>query len=184
VDVGGNEPIHCNNTYLFELNNWSGIAIEPQDKLRVLWSTNRKAECLDYVIGKEDKDVVFVEGGDEEHGLSGVDEFNKVSDKNKHKIVKHQKRLDEILLEKNLISIDFLSIDVEGYEMQVLESVDFEKVDIKVICIENNINFTNIPIIGKYIGGELGNNVIRKFLRKRGYRQVARLMCDDVFIKK
>jgi hypothetical protein len=63
VDVGGNEPIHSNNTYLFELNGWSGIAIEPQDNLRELWSEKRKAKCLDYVVGPEDKDISFVEGG-------------------------------------------------------------------------------------------------------------------------
>lgn len=30
VDVGGNDPINCNNTYLFEKAGWTGIAIEPQ----------------------------------------------------------------------------------------------------------------------------------------------------------
>ena len=184
VDVGGNEPIHSNNTYLFELNGWSGIAIEPQDNLRKLWTGTRKSECLDYVVGPEDKDISFVEGGEAEHGLAGVSRFNKVSDVHKKEIIKKQKRLDEILKENNINKVDFLSIDVEGYEMQVLNSIDFNTINIKVICIENNIAFKNILIIGKYIGSELGDFNLRKFLRNKGYRQVARIMCDDVFIKK
>ncbi len=183
IDVGGNDPIHCNNTYLFELNGWTGLAIEPQDNLRVLWQNKRKTLCLDCVVGPTNKDVIFVEGGESEHGLAGVLGANKVSKINQKEIIKKQMRLDNILLENNLTQVDFVSIDVEGYEMQVLESIDFKKININVICIENNINFTNIPIVGKYFGSELGSNIIRNFLRDKGYRQVARLMCDDIFIK-
>lgn len=183
VDVGGNDPIHCNNTYLFELNGWTGIAIEPQDSLRVLWKDKRSAKCLDYVVGPEDKDISFIEGIDIEHGLSGVSGYNKVSEKNKKEIIKKQKRFDEIVLENDITNIDFLSIDVEGYEMQVLSSIDFSKLNINVICIENNIAFKWLPLIGKYLGSELGGNKLRKFLNQKGYKQIARLMCDDVFIK-
>lgn len=176
VDVGGNHPINCNNTYLFEKNGWTGLAIEPQDVLRDLWQNTRKTKCLPYIIGPENKKVEFVEGGDNEHGLSGVMGFNKVTNNHKIKLI-DQKKLTDILLENNIKKVDFLSIDVEGYEMQVLNSLDFSKIDVDVICLENDIGF-------KKLGSELGNNKIRNYLKNKGYKHVARLMCDDFFIKK
>lgn len=183
LDVGGNDPINCNNTYLFEKSGWTGIAIEPQTDFNEAWENNRKTELLNYVIGEENKKVNFISGGEKENGLSGVEGYNKVSKNNQNKIEKEQKRLDSILIERNINKVDLLSIDVEGYEMNVLKSIDFKRIDIKVIVIENNIGFTWLPIVGKYFGNELGNNNIRRFLRRKGYKQIARIMCDDVFVK-
>jgi FkbM family methyltransferase len=183
VDVGGNDPIKCNNTYLLEKRGWTGLAIEPQDHLRDMWSGTRTTKCLDYVIGPESKDIIFVEGKDNEHGLSGIKGYNKVSDKNKIEKTKKQKRLDEILLENNIKYVDYLSIDVEGYELNVLKSIDFSKINIKVIGLENDLGFNKIPFIGKKLGSELGNKEIRKFLKAKGYKHLARIMCDDFFIK-
>lgn len=183
IDIGANHPIKCNNTYLLELNNWTGLAIEPQNHLRALWPNIRKTTCLDYVIGPENKEVQFIEGQDNEDGLSGIKNFNKVSENKQKEIIKEQKRLEQILDEYNIIDIDYLSIDVEGYEMNVLESIDFNKVNIKVINIENDLGFKKIPIIGKKIGNELGNNNIRKFLKSKGYTHKARIICDDFFVK-
>ncbi len=182
VDVGANHPIHCSNTYLLELNGWTGLAIEPQKKLRDIWPQTRKTPCLNCVIGPENKEVSFVEAGDEEHGLSGIEGFNKVKN-NSRKITVTQKRLDSLLSENKIESIDYLSIDVEGYEMKVLESVDFSKTKIKLISLENDLGFTFLPIIGKRLGSELGNNQVRNFLKNKGYKYIARIMCDDFFIK-
>lgn len=186
ADVGGNYPIDGNNTYLFEINGWQGIAMEPQDKLRFLWKDLRKTKCLDCVIGPEEKEIVFIEAGDSEHGLSGVKDFNKVSSTNltKTETIKIQKRLDKILIENNLENLDYLSIDVEGYEMEVLKSIDFNKINIEIICLENNSSFNYVPLVGEKIGSELGSNIIREFLKSKNYKHIARIMCDDIFIKK
>lgn len=183
VDVGANHPIEGSNTYLFEMNGWNGLAIEPQDHLRNLWPEKRKVKCLSYVIGPENKMIDFIEGSVDEHGLSGVIGYNKVKAGHKIKTIE-QKRLSDVLLENGVQEVDFLSIDVEGYEMNVLQSIDFDKNNIQVICVENDINFTYIPFIGKKIGSELGNNKIRKYLINRGYKYVARIVCDDFFVKK
>jgi FkbM family methyltransferase len=182
VDVGANHPIHGSNTYLLELNGWTGLAVEPQKKLRDIWPQTRKTPCLNYVIGPENKEVSFIEASDEEHGLSGIEGFNKVKN-NAKKITVIQKRLDSLLTENKIESIDYLSIDVEGYEMKVLESIDFSKTKIKLIGLENDLGFKHIPIIGKRLGSELGNNKARNFLKDRGYKYIARIMCDDFFIK-
>ncbi len=182
VDVGGNDPIEGSNTYLLEQKGWSGIAIEPQEKLRRLWPAARKAECLNYVVGPENKTISFIEGNADEHGLSGVEGYNKCQDDSK-KISVEQKRLTDILKEKNINHLDYLSIDVEGYEMNVLESIDFPTSNIRLISIENDIGFTRIPLIGKRIGTELGNNKLRRFLEDKGYTYIGRIVSDDFFIK-
>ncbi len=183
VDVGANDPIKCNNTYLFEKNGWTGLAIEPQDDLRNKWPESRQTRCLDCVIGPENKDITFIEGKNDEHGLSGIKGYNKVSANNKNEVTKKQKRLDEILLENNIKYVDYLSIDVEGYELNVLKSINFSKINIKVIGLKNDLGFNHIPFIGKKIGSELGNRDIRKFLKTKGYKHIGRIMCDDFFIK-
>lgn len=182
VDVGANHPTNCSNTFLLEQNGWTGIAIEPQQNLRDLWPAARKTPCLKFVIGPENKIINFIEGNPEEHGLSGVEGFNKV--KTNHKTISlEQKKLSDILSENLIDEVDYLSIDVEGYEMNVLESVDFSKVKIKVISIENDLGFQKLPFIGKRLGSELGDNKLRKYLKDRGYKYVARIVCDDFFIK-
>jgi len=182
VDIGANYPINSSNTYMLEQAGWTGIAIEPQEKLRKLWPEQRKTVCLPYVIGPEQKMVDFIEGSEQEHGLSGVMGYNKITVQHKIRTVQ-QKRLENVFTEHNIHKVDFLSIDVEGYEMPVLESINFNTVDIRVICVENDINFRYIPYIGKKIGSELGNNTIRTYLKKRGYKHIARIVCDDFFIK-
>ncbi len=183
VDIGANHPTESNNTYLLELNGWNGIAIEPQQKLRDLWTNARKTPCIGIVAGPENKEILFIEGTPEEHGLSGVQGFNKCHNDGKLVTV-DQRRLDDILNEHGLKKIDYLSIDVEGYEMNVLKGLDFSKVDISVIGLENDLGFKNIPFFGARLGKELGNNEIRSFLKKNNYTYFARVMCDDFFIKK
>lgn len=181
VDIGGNHPIHCSNTYLLEKNGWSGIAVEPQDSLRNMWKDARSTPCFNYVIGPENKTMSFIEGL-EEDGLSGVEGFNKVS-KSKNKIEVEQITFMKLVQKNNIKNIDYVSIDVEGYEMEVLKGIDFDSVTIKVLGVENDIAFRWIPLIGKKIGAELGSNELRKYIIQKGYTYVGRIMCDDFFIK-
>jgi FkbM family methyltransferase len=182
VDVGANHPIECSNTYLLERNGWTGLAFEPQDYLRELWPSLRTTPCLGMVIGPENKEVMFVQARPDEHGLSGVDGYNKVA-QGGTRVRVPQRRLADVLAERSIGRVDYLSIDVEGYEMNVLDSIDFAAVDIRVIGIENDLGFAGYGALGKRLGKELGNNRLREFLKSRGYSHVARIVCDDFFVK-
>jgi len=183
VDVGGNHPINCSNTYLLELNGWTGIAIEPQEKLRRLWPSFRKTPCLNYVIGPEEKEIIFLESDMGADGLSGIEGFNKCDNNKYKKILVQQKKLNTVLTENYIRKVDYLSIDVEGYEMNVLKSINFSTVDIRLISIENDLGFKWLPFIGEQLGKELGDNKLRKFLKDLGYKHIARIMSDDFFYK-
>jgi len=182
VDVGGSHPTKMNNTYLLEINGWEGIAFEPQEHLRSLWPTKRRARCLHHVIGATNSTVVFFEGERGENGLSGVDGYNKCSQGYK-KIEMEQRSLESIFDEYGIKKVDYLSIDVEGYEMNVLRGIDFSRVEIRLIGVENDSGFGCLPVIGGALGRQLGDNRLRAFLRQKGYRFVARVFCDDFFLK-
>lgn len=183
VDVGGNHPTDCSNSYLLEQNGWTGVAIEPQAYLRALWPALRTTECLGCVVGPENTNITFLQPDPSEHGLAGVVGFNNVAKGGQH-ITLPQRRLRDILQERGISHVDYLSVDVEGYEMSVLRSIDFDQVQIEVIGIENASGFPRVPIIGRRLGLELGSNELRRFLRDKGYDYIARIAFDDFFVRR
>ncbi len=74
--------------------------------------------------------------------------------------------------EQKVSHVDAAFIDVEGYEMNVLKGIDFQKLDITCLCIENDQEGRLFP-----------DMELRQYLIDRGYRLVARLSIDDVFVK-
>jgi hypothetical protein len=53
LEIGASHPVHINNTYLLELNGWTGISIDIEDKNVHHWNNYRKnpliiADALTY----------------------------------------------------------------------------------------------------------------------------------------
>lgn len=168
LDIGGNDPIEINNTYLLEKEGWQGIAFEPQKFLADKWKEYRKTPCYNIAIGNMETEVTFTEMN--AHQLSGI---GIKGDPKSSSYKVQQRKLSAFLSEKNISHIDVAFIDVEGYEMQVLEGIDFVTTDITCICIENNRNSDILP-----------DMELRNFLISKGYVLIGRLTIDDVFVKK
>lgn len=166
LDIGANDPVKINNTYLLEENGWKGFAFEPITALSDKWKTSRTTECFNIAIGDSEGEVSFAESKDSV--FSGVSNVSK----GKSVIKVPQTRLTTFLEEKGVSKVDVAFIDVEGYEMNVLAGIDFNKTDITCFCIENNREGTLKPSMD-----------LRNYLIDRGYRLVARLTIDDIFIK-
>lgn len=172
LDVGGNDPIKINNTYLLEQKGWKGIAFEPVRVQAERWKGTRRTPCYNIAIGNKEGEIEFTEMNVD--AFSGVD-VTKYYTKDLSAVTTYkvkQRTIANILKEKGIKHVDFVSIDVEGYEMNVLKGIDFEEVDITCFSIENNRDGAIMP-----------DMELRKFMLQKGYRLVARLSIDDIFIK-
>ena len=170
LDIGGNDPIHINNTYFFEKSrDWSGLAFEPITVQREKWKTSRTTECLPYALGKMTGEAAFCEY--EDHTMSGFSDEVKFGGKVKSRYKVPVRRLADILDERGIRHIDFVSLDVEGAEMDVLQGIDFSRVEIDCFTIEKPRNAHK-------------EERLRKFMVDAGYRIKARLWIDEVWIRK
>ena len=60
IEIGGAHPIHMNNTYLLEKNNWTGYSIEIDNKYKSDWNNKRKNkihfnDAVDFVYPKQNR---------------------------------------------------------------------------------------------------------------------------------
>ncbi len=174
LDIGANHPELFNNSLYFEKKGWTGLAFEPQTKLNKLWES-RKTELINVALGNSEGELEIADSltEDDKFGsLTGaVEKLGKHASKNSYKV--KQRKLSNILAERNIKHVDFASIDVEGFEMNVLKGIDFNNVTIDCFVIENNKGFADRA---------QGN--IRRYMKYKGYVFISRLNIDDVFVRK
>jgi len=168
LDIGANHPTHINNSYHFEKKGWTGLAFEPQKHIADMWEC-RTTPCLNIALGACDDTIDFTEStGDYGTASARTGYVKDYEIKKSYKV--SQRRLTDVLLERNISYVDFASIDVEGYEFDVLNGIDFNKIEIYCFIIEND---------------EKGypNLKLRKYMQEKGYFFAGRIYIDDVFIK-
>lgn len=174
LEIGANDPIAINNTYLFEKHGWSGMAFEPIASLAKKWEGVRTTKCYNVAVGDRKGKVQFTENksnylshvGVAGDGAKGVKEDGSIT----YEV--DQVRLTDFLNEKGIKKVDVAFIDVETYEINVLDGIDFEQTDITCICIESSEEIVITPRMD-----------IREYIIGKGYRLVARLTYDDIFLK-
>ena len=161
VDVGAHDGISINNTLYFEKNNnWTGINIEPIEKVFDKLVINRPNNInLNCAVCNNDGEAEFLCNTGYTEMISGIKDtfdmrhFNRLQRENKQMgsttelIRVKTKKLETILDENNVKHINYLSIDVEGAEFEVIKSINFNKVFIDVIGFENNYNDVSLPIV-------------------------------------
>jgi len=181
VDVGANDGISGNNTYLLEKEyDWKGICIEPLPEEFNKCKECRSCLCYKYAVYSEsDLKLNFCVSD----LLSGIEDTHLIKNKtqnfidpsffeNNYKgdIIVETKTLTDILDESNAPQyIDYLSIDVEGAEIHVLHGIDFNKYTFGIIHIEHNWQ--------KY------RSEIRQILESNKYLFLSENKCDDIYVK-
>ena len=141
IDVGACDAIKRSNTYHFEMNGWSGLCIEPDrfyfsEGIDEEGSNNPlpqfRKQSINAAISDMDSSLEFVSRG--RKCLSQV--WRGESDANHYTVDCF--KLETLLNQHNIESIDLLDITCRGYDWIAFNSFDYTKYMPKVIITEWN----------------------------------------------
>jgi FkbM family methyltransferase len=142
IDIGANEAVKFNNTYLFYINGARGVVIEPiKDLYREIKKCRPKDTCLNIGLGDKRCTKNFYRLDPHVKSTFSKKEADKAI-KSGCKLVDVQKieikTLQDIFgkyIKKN--KVDLISIDAEGYDYEILKGLDWKKYRAKIIIIED-----------------------------------------------
>ena len=183
LEIGTNNPIDINNTYLFYLAGSSGVCVEPNPTLIPKIQKYRPRDyCLNIGIAAEEGELDFYifDESDSEKGLST---FSKKEAEHVHNTtsikIKEVKKIP-VTTVKNIIDKYFqgkapslISIDVEGLDLEILQSIDFSVVRPIAVCVET-VNFTQNH-------KKIKNTDIIKFMESQNYFVYADTGINSIF---
>lgn len=175
LEMGALDGVTYSNTKFFEDTlGWSGVLIEPLPRQFEQCKVNRP-RCRLYnciVSGSSEPMELYVNGA-----VSSVKEYTTPYHyQGWHKSVQATtitvpcRRLDDILHDANISSIDFWSLDVEGSEYEVLKTMDWN-IPVHVLCMEVS-------------GGDSSemNEACRDILRQNGMKCDGPIAHNEVWV--
>ena len=152
IEVGAHNGITQSNTILLEnINDWTGILIEPSKILENDLKSNRPNSIIEMCAVSNFNGVIS--GDFNGQLMSSIEgkrwkEYYLLNGIEQPSISVSCHTLTDICKKHNLLNINFCSIDVEGNEYNVLEGIDFDTININYFLIEiyefdrdNIINF-------------------------------------------
>ncbi len=182
LEIGTNNPINHNNTYLFYTKGYNGVCVEadisfienikknrPKDKVLNVGVSFSSAPIADFYIFNEPSLNTFDKLEAEYRQSQGT-----------YKIVKVEKvalkTLENIIVENFETYPDYLSIDVEGLDLDILKSINFNKYPIPIICAET-CTYSENHIRPK-------NNDIQDYMISKDYFVYADTYINTIFVNK
>jgi len=142
VDVGAYHPYKLSNTYLFYLNGWRGINIEPRPDSKKIFDKIRP-EDINLEIGVAENSGIANYHMFKENTLNQFEFVDStIHEIQRNQVIKIQVEPLAEVFERyigNQGNIDFITIDTEGAEYQVLKSNNWMDFTIKVILVEQNV---------------------------------------------
>ena len=188
VDVGCQNPIKNNNTYLLHKKGWFGLNIDlDKDNIDIFNVSRPDDENINTAISNKvgQTDLYFY------HRKSPINTIDKsTSDFQKANVSQIKKiqtnTLNNILNNSKYknTKINLLSVDVEGHELQVFEGLDFNLYKPEVIVVEVlDLNVKKLEIKNLNIENLL-NTELYKFLISKNYILVNCIYSDLIFINK
>lgn len=181
LDIGCNDPIAFNNTYLLSksLSVKKGILVEPNT---LLSEKIKKARPNDIVINKG---VGVTAGELSYYDFGEYHTLNTCSDEEKDSIIKQGFQLKnttkiEIVPINDILKeyfsdgrLDFLSIDIEGQDEKIVKNIDYNFIRPAIICIETAV----------YMGGKINNmSELVDFFKSKDYYLTADTSLNSIFI--
>jgi FkbM family methyltransferase len=169
LDIGANDPISCNNTYLLYKQGARGVLVEPIPYLQDRLSKTRPEDLLLKGAITDYKDGIGKFYINKHDGLSSLIKNQAVEYAKTYNVKGsfNQQQIDVPLFPINAVlekyfkdGLDLLSIDIEGYDMSVLTAIDMEKIRPKFIIIEFQAKMNN------------GREKIIRYLSHKNYKLV------------
>ena len=188
VDVGCQNPIKNNNTYLLYKKGWFGLNIDlDKDNIDIFNVSRPNDENINTAISNKvgQTDLYFY------HKKSPINTIDKSTSDFQKANVSEIKKIQTNTLSNILYNskykntkINLLSVDVEGHELQVFEGLDFNLHKPEVIVVELlDLNVKKLEIKNLNIEN-LFNTELYKFLTSKNYILVNCIYSDLIFINK
>jgi len=155
IDVGAGHPVYDNVSFLFYLNGWRGISVEPNPALAALERAVRPRDVLYEGLAGEAPGEATLYLQREFHGLSTtIPAQAQIAEKELGRSAEPLRRpvttLAALCATQAPPQIEFLKVDVEGAETEVLRGADFARFRPKVIVIEAYKPITMEPAYGEW----------------------------------
>lgn len=176
VEVGAYDGLVHSNTAFFEFERgWDGLLIEASPQLAASARRNRKAACVERIVGARDAEVEFIEVLEGYTAMSGVLasydpmllQQVRAHPDHRERILRLQARpLGEILDEAGIAAVDYVSLDLEGAEIGVVESFPFDWIPVRAWSIENNS----------------GDPRIARLMAEQGYEIIEYIGVDEIYV--
>lgn len=188
LEIGTNNPIDINNTYLFYVGGSRGVCIEPNPTLIPNIKKRRPEDiCLNIGISGnvDDKELDFYifDSSDSEKGLSTFSKQEaehvqntthiKIAEVKKIAVTTVEKIFQDYFPDK---APDLISIDVEGLDLEILKSINFTTHRPIAVCVET-VNFT---VSHK----KIKNKDIISYMETQGYFVYADTGINSIFADK
>jgi FkbM family methyltransferase len=181
LDIGANDPVFCNNTYLFYREGNTGVCVEADPSIfDYLSKIREKDKCLNIGVTFDDRKEAdfYVFPLPSLNTLSKEEaEFREKNGSYKvEKIIKIPLRKINEIIEENFDEVpDLLSIDVEGIDLEILKSINFDKHRPLVICAET-ITYSENRTEQKIVD-------ILDFVTSKGYFIYADTHINTIFVE-
>jgi len=178
IDIGTNDPVILNNTYLFYTSGASGICVEPNPLLARKISRKRPRDiCVEAGIAATRGNLEYFMFKNDALNTFSSDEAASAEKKGIRLIGKKSTPVitfGDLITKYRVERIDLLSLDVEGMDLEILRAIDFKAVRPKVICVE-------ITSFGA-IKAQNNKSEIETFLNGAEYENVSNTPINGIFL--
>lgn len=181
LDIGANDPVNGNNTYVFYRDGSSGVCVEAHPELaREIATIRRRDVCLNAAVGVGEAGHVDIYIFDVA-GLSTIDpeEAAQREALGTYRVVRTVsvplRTINDVIAAHFATYPALLSLDIEGMDYAVLRSLDDERFPIPVICVETVV-YGESHIREK-------DRAIGELLESRGYFLYADTFINSIFVR-
>ena len=136
VDVGANDPSNAVSRFLW--GDWSRIVVEPLPEQASKFRGFVGLVVAEVALTSDDKAA----DGYASFSVAGKQSTlapDKLMDRDviNYVVEVRTSTLEQLLIENNILKIDFLSVDVEGAELEVLGDFDLERFQVGLLLVED-----------------------------------------------